>query len=247
MIETFMVGYDYHFMVKKGVKIKILAPCNGHYIICGGSGSGKSTALLYWIYKLKKEKSIDLYIADFKKSKEFEGITDKDKFAEYESCYELIKRYYEEFQNTAEGGCGKQRILIIDEIAGMLTHFSMTKDGKKIADEIRLMMSEILMLGRSRECFIWLSMQRYTATIFPPSAGSADNFHVCVGLGVMTVQGRMGLFAGEHFEGEDDLQYGQARGIILIDGQPLQSIVIPKVDKKKLLKAIKSSDDLQMI
>ena len=34
-------------------------------------------------------------------------------------------------------------------------------------------------------------MQRYTASIFPSSSGSADNFHVCVGLGRMTVDGRV--------------------------------------------------------
>lgn len=174
-----MLGYDLQLFSMQGLKIPLYAPLGGHYIVVGGSGSGKSTAILYWLYKCRNQ-DIKLYIADFKASKEFIGITDA--FAEFEACYDLIKTYYDIFINTPEGGDGCIKILLIDEIAGLLTHFSMTKEGKQKADEIRGIMSSVLMLGRSRECFLWLSMQRYTASIFPSSSGSADNFHVCVGL-----------------------------------------------------------------
>ena len=136
---------------------------------------------------------------------------------------------------TPEGGDGTNKILIIDEIAGLLTHFSMTKEGKAIADDVRRMLSSILMLGRSRKCFLWLSMQRYTASIFPSASGSADNFGISVGMGHLSVDGRKGLFAGEHFAGEDDLMFGKGKGIVLIDGRPLRGIIIPTVSKKKLL------------
>ena len=178
----------------------------------GGSSSGKSTSVLYWLWKLKKY-DCTLYIADFKKSNDFCGISSN--FAEFEDCYQLIKDFYETFLKTPEGGDGT-KILIVDEIAGLLTHFSMTKEGKAKADEIRVIMSSILMLGRSRRCFLWLSMQRYSASIFPASSGAVDNFSVIVAVGRMTVDGRKGLLAGEHFEGEDELQFGQGRGIVLI-------------------------------
>lgn len=219
---------------RTGDKLPLFAPI-GHTIVVGGSGSGKSTSVLYWLYKLRNYDCI-LYIADFKKSNDFCGISNN--FAEFEDCYDLIRRFYEDFLSTPEGGDGK-KILIVDEIAGLLTYFSMTKEGKAKADEIRAIMSSILMLGRSRKCFLWLSMQRYTASIFPASSGSADNFHVCVGLGRLTVEGRKGLFAGEHLEGEDELQFGQGRGIVLIDGQPLKALIIPKVSKAKLLELLK--------
>ncbi|MGN0665012.1 MAG: hypothetical protein ACI4KF_00655, partial [Huintestinicola sp.] len=119
-----------------------------------------------------------------------------------------------------------------------LQHYSTTKEGKTKADEIRAIMSSILMLGRSRQCFLWLSMQRYTASIFPSASGSADNFHIAVGLGNLSVDGRKGLFAGEHFDGEDDLRYGRGRGIVLIDGQPLTGLIIPKVSKERLLELL---------
>lgn len=234
MSKHIMLGFDYSFFNMQGVKIPLYASANSHLIVVGGSGSGKSTAVLYWLYKLKSNNdNCDLYIVDFKASKEFIGITDK--YAEFEQSYDLIKQFYDDFIATPEGGNGYHKILLIDEIAGLLAHYSMTKDGKQKADEIRNIMSSVLMLGRSRKCFLWLSMQRYTASIFPASSGSADNFHVCVGLGRLTVDGRKGLFAGEHLDGEEDLLFGQGKGIVLIDGQPLHALIIPMVSKKKLL------------
>lgn len=228
-----MLGYDYQWLSEHGDKLPLFAPI-GHTIVVGGSGSGKSTSVLYWLYKLRRLDCI-LYIADFKKSNDFCGISDN--FAEFEDCYDLIKRFYEDFLSTPEGGDGT-KILIVDEIAGLLAHFSMTKEGKSKADEIRAIMSSILMLGRSRRCFLWLSMQRYTASIFPASSGAADNCHVIVALGRLTVDGRKGLLAGEHFEGEKNLLYAQGRGIVLIDGQPLKALIIPRVSKAKLLELL---------
>lgn len=118
-----MLGYDLQLCSMQGLKIPLYAPLGGHYIVVGGSGSGKSTAVLYWLYKCRNQ-NIQLYIADFKASKEFIGITDA--FAEFEACYDLIKTYYDIFIDTPEGGDGCIKILLIDEIAGLLTHFSMT-------------------------------------------------------------------------------------------------------------------------
>lgn len=227
----FMLGYDYQWLSEHGDKLPVFAPI-GHTIVVGGSGSGKSTSVLYWLYKLKKYNS-ELYIADFKKSNEFSGITPH--FAQFEDCYQLIKDYYEIFLSTPEGGDGTNKIMLIDEIAGLLTYFFMTKEGKGKIEEIKNILLSIMALGRSKLCWFWSSMQRYSASIFPASSGAADNFHILVGLGRLTVDGRKGLFAGEHFDGEDELQYGQGRGIVLIDGQPLKALIIPQVSKKKLL------------
>lgn len=236
MRNQIMLGYDYGIYNSHGLKIPVYAPIDSHLIVVGGSGSGKSTAVLYWLYKMKIG-SVVLYIVDFKASHEFTGISSC--FAEFEDSYDMIKKFYEDFSKTPEGGDRMAKILLIDEIAGLLAHYSMTKDGKQKADEIRNIMSSVLMLGRSRRCFLWLSMQRYTASIFPASSGSADNFHIAVGLGNLSVDGRKGLFAGEHFDGEEDLKFGQARGIVWIDGQSLKGLIIPKVSKRRLLELLK--------
>lgn len=227
------MGFNYFYFYTEGLKIPISTPM-GHLIVVGGSGSGKSTALLYWLVKMKKANiPIELYIMDFKASHEFEGITDY--YAEFEACYAKIVDFYNMFSALEEGGDGTVKILLIDEIAGLLTHLGMTKEGKAKADEIRMIMSSILMLGRSRNCFLWLAMQRYTATIFPASSGAVDNFHICVGLGRLSVDSRRSLFAGEHIEAEEKLLFRQGTGIVLIDGQPLQTLIIPHVSKEKLL------------
>lgn len=235
MKKQFILGFYLNLREVHGLNIPLLAPVNSHLIVVGGSGSGKSTAVLYWLYKIR-DYNCNLYIVDFKASKEFEGITEN--FAEFEDSYDLIKKFYCDFLATPEGGDGKTKILLIDEIAGLLTHYSMTKENKAKADEIRNIMSSILMLGRSRKCFLWLSMQRYSASIFPASSGSADNFHICVGLGRLTVDGRKGLFAGEHLENEENIQFGQGKGIVLIDGQPIKALAIPKVSKEKIRKLL---------
>lgn len=230
------MGFDLDLWIKDGIKIPVTAPI-GHLICVGGSGSGKSTALLYWLFQLKKYRSnVALTILDFKASHEFSGIS-KD-YAEFEQCYDKIVDFHKMFLSINEGGDGKVHLLIIDEIAGLLTHFSMDKEGKQKAEKIRQIMSSILMLGRSRNCFLWILMQRYSATIFPASSGAVDNFHIAVGLGRLTVDGRKGLFAGEHLENEDYLTFGQGKGIVLIDGQSIQALILPRVSKVKLLKQL---------
>lgn len=245
MNDLFMLGYDYTLLSLSGLKIPIYAPIESHFIVVGSSGAGKTTAILYWVYKLRKYKA-DFFIADFKASHDFCGVTKN--LAEFEDCYYLIKKFYENFLITPEGGSGFIKILLIDEIAGLLTYYSTIKSvktktengkiivqsGKLVAEEIRSMLSAIIMLGRSRKIFLWLSLQRYSANIFPPASGGADNFHICIGLGRLTVDGRKGLFAGEHFPEEELLQFGQRKGIVLLDGQPLKALIIPRVSKKRV-------------
>lgn len=233
------LGFDLALYELQKTAIPLYVPSNLlHAIIVGGSGSGKSTFLLYFVYNIKKSMSCELVICDFKRSGELKGITPR--YAEFEDCINEIRLFYEEFIQTPEGGDGITRFLMIDEIAGLLTHLNMTKEGKQTADEIRMIMSSILMLGRSKRRFLILSMQRYTASIFPSASGSADNFGILIGLGNLTVDGRRGLFAGEHFPEEEQLYFGTGRGIVLVDGSPLRGLLVPNLDKHKLLHVLQS-------
>jgi len=230
------LGFDLTWF-ERGIQLPVHAPI-GHLICVGGSGSGKSTALLYWILQVRKTDKTDLWILDFKASHEFDGVTKLDQYATFEDCYERLEQFYRLFQSLPEGGDGSNHILIIDEVAGLLTHFSMRKETKEKSEQIRQTMSSILMLGRSRRCYLWLVMQRFTATIFPSGCGAVDNFHIYVGLGRLTVEGRKALFAGEHLDGEEMLIMGQGKGLVLIEGKKLRAIILPQISKPTILQLL---------
>lgn len=230
--NTFVLGIDYKAWADTKAKIPIEAPI-GHLIVVGGTGTGKSMALLFFLTNIRKRNfPIRLYACDFKASGDFRGISQD--YAEFEACYELIKEFYKDFKNTPENNT-EIKILLIDEIAAMLTHYEMNKETKPIAEEVRKIISSVLMLGRSKNCFLWLGLQRYTATLFPSSSGAGDNFNISIGLGKLHTDARRGLFGGETFEGEDLLTFVQGSGIVLIDGTSLQSLILPRLDKQKMI------------
>lgn len=234
-----MIKIGYNTMTEKPIKIDILA--TGQLCCVGGTGSGKSMAVLYLLYNTlkyaKEEKcKIELYICDFKKSGDFKDITNN--FAEFDKITELIEQYYEEFERTSENS-PIIKILLIDEYAGYMIWLS--QNDKKKAEKIKSIISTILMLGRSRHCYAWCVQQRISANLFPTGIGAIDNFQICLGMGRLSVESRKSLFAGEHLE---DTEYEEryrpktGQGLILIDGQDIQPIQIPYIKDKERLKIL---------
>ena len=74
-MNKIMLGFNYGVYVLHGIKMPIYASLQSHLIVVGGSGSGKSMAILYWMYKARNNKLV-LFICDFKASKEFAGISE---------------------------------------------------------------------------------------------------------------------------------------------------------------------------
>lgn len=222
------IGFD----AQTRVPIDIDFSKTGMVAVVGGTGSGKSVAVLYLLYKLKKTGNSELYLADFKRSGDFIGISQN--YAEAEAVTDLIEEYYDVFLNTPEGN-PTFKLLLVDEYAGYVTW--LTQQDKRKADEIKGKISTILMMGRSRRCFVWCVQQRISASLFPSGIGAIDNFQVCIGLGRLSPDSRKSLFAGEHLQNQDfEAGYnpGTGQGLILVDGQPLQALQIPDIDKKKL-------------
>lgn len=229
-----MIQLGYDIATEQGITAEIEA--TGHLCCAGGTGSGKSVATLYFLYQLLKNYSAELYIADFKKSGDYVGITEK--FAEFEKVTELIEDFYTEFEKTPENN-PTVKILLIDEYAGYIIW--LTQNDKKKAEEIKGKISNILMLGRSRLCFVWCIQQRMSASLFPTGIGAIDNSQICIGLGRLSVESRKSLFAGEHLEDaefEEKYHPKTGQGLILIDGQELKPIQIPYISDKTKLKAL---------
>ena len=190
--------------------------------VAGGTGSGKSFFILYILHSLLRlPQCVQLYIGDFKKSGDYKGISDN--FAEFDAVVELIEKFYDEFETTAEGS----------------KTLKIVQNNKKKAEEIKGKISNLLMLGRSRNCYVWTVMQRASAQLFPSGIGAIDNYNILLGFGRLTVDSRRSLFATEHlnnaeFEEHFNPQTGQ--GLCLIDGQPLRAIQIPYIEDKERLK-----------
>ncbi len=233
--DAIRLGYD----IQTGTAILAQICQTGHICVVGGTGSGKSMFILYILNSLLSlQAPIQLWIGDFKKSGDYAGITVPSRFAEFYEVTTLIERFYEEFEATPENYKGL-KVLLLDEYAGFIIW--LTQNDKKKCEEIKGKISNLLMLGRSRHCFVWCIQQRITAQLFPSGIGAMDNFQICIGLGNLSVQSRESLFAGEHFRDkafEELYQPGQGQGLCLVDGQTLRALQVPHISDKGKLKAL---------
>lgn len=229
-----MLQLGYNILTEKPIIADM--EITGHACLVGGTGSGKSVATLYLLYNLLKNYSVKLTICDFKKSGDYKGISDR--FAEFNEVTGCIEEYYNEYETTPENS-SQIKLLLVDEYAGYIIWA--TQNDKKKAEEIKQKISEILMLGRSRHCFIWCIQQRISASLFPTGIGAIDNFQICIGLGRLSVDSRKSLFAGEHLGNiafEERFHPKTGQGLVLIDGQELQAIQIPYITDKARLKLL---------
>ena len=226
------LGYNYRH------KKQPIFTDTGHLHLClvGGTGSGKSVATLYILYNiLKLKEKVELYICDFKKSNDYFQLSEN--FAKFDKVTDLIDKFYKLFENTSEGDT-IIKILLLEEYCGYIIWLS--QDRKK-CEEIKGKISNLLMMGRSRHCFVWCIQQRISASLFPSGVGAIDSFQVLIGLGRLTVDGRRSLFANEHLQNEEfEAIYkpGTDEGICLIDGQPLYPLEIPRIPDKEKLKRL---------
>lgn len=229
-----MLQLGYNILTEKPIIADM--EITGHACLVGGTGSGKSVATLYLLYNLLKNYNVKLTICDFKKSGDYKGISDR--FAEFNEVTGCIEEYYNEYEITLENS-SQIKLLLVDEYAGYIIWA--TQNYKKKAEEIKQKISEILMLGRSRHCFIWCIQQRISASLFPTGIGAIDNFQICIGLGRLSVDSRKSLFAGEHLDNiafEERFHPKTGQGLVLIDGQELQAIQIPYIADKARLKLL---------
>lgn len=84
------------------------------------------TAIPFFLYY-----STELSVADFKKSGDYAGVTEK--FAEFEEETELIENFYTEFEKTPENN-PTVKILLINEYARYIIW--LTQNDKKIAETL---------------------------------------------------------------------------------------------------------------
>ncbi|MCR4756096.1 MAG: hypothetical protein K5868_11350 [Lachnospiraceae bacterium] len=212
-----------------------------HVLLTGGSGAGKSYALLYLMGSLlQSDPNIAVYFCDFKNSEDFEFLKGYPYYYAGDDVFDGIATYYQclcETRKTREY-C-RQHILIIDEYPAFINYLTIIdkRDKSKKATEVMGYIAEILMMGRGIGYGVWIITQRADATLF--TNGARDNFMIIIGLGRMSKEQKGMVFAGEDIP---DRIYGLGEGVILADGQPIMEIKYPCIknvyDWKKHIKLI---------
>ena len=241
-------GYDNAIYQETNLKIAIThdIATHCHILITGGSGSGKSYALLYLLGMLLKDSpNTIIYFCDFKNSEDFSFLENYKYYYAGNKCYDGIMDFYHAFSNARTNRDTKTRhILICDEYPSLLNFLQMQDKANKtkLANDILSAISEILMVGRGIKfsCFIITQIAR--SSFFDNS--SRDNFMVTIGLGRMSREQKGMIFNGEEIP---DKIYRQGEGLILADGSPLREIKYPYIAdindwKQHILQVLISTD-----
>lgn len=201
-----------------------------HWLIVGGSGSGKTVFVEYVLNSLLNT-SISLFIADFKGSGSFATLTSN--YAEFEACIDLVEHFYDRYQYIKQNKTEEHILLIFDEYAGFLVWLE-SKDKKK-AVEIKGKIAEILMQGRALSgggsAWFWCVCQRADSGYF--SNGARENFMVSIGFGNLSKESKIML--GFHAdEIPEDYTPETGKALLSADGQALTILQVPKIDEKRL-------------
>lgn len=172
-------------------KISISLTSCPHYLITGGTGSGKSTYSLFFLGKLcLTYKNAKVYILDFKGDDSFREFNYFNNYFSYIECITGLREVYEEFSKRLKTtGSFPPLIIFVDELASMISYFSRSTSEK---NEIQRIIAEILMMGRSKSVHIITSTQRPDSSLF--SNGARDNYTFKLGLGNLSSEGKKMIF-----------------------------------------------------
>lgn len=228
------IGYDLNLWYQYQIKQNIDTPLRSHpsLLLTGASGSGKSYALKYLLEQLLSVHDVDLAFCNFKRSEDFRFLVGYEKYYTYADCTAGLQSFYDSFKCTQTHSTefsGMYHILVFDEFPAFI--LSETMKDKKTAEQYKLMISELLMLGRSYGYGVWLVMQRPDSAFF--ANGARDNFHMTVSLGNLSREAKAMLYSGEDLPKDHIYQTGE--GIAWIDGQGILQIKYPRIrDLRKL-------------
>lgn len=191
-----------------------------HIIVIGSTGSGKTyfTKLLLGKIALRIEDS-QLYICDFKGDDDFGFLSGSERFFKFADCQNGLQIFYERFK-MRQSGEDKTRnmiVLFFDEWASYCNFLD-----KKVIEEEKKKLSNLLMLGRSFNVHIIVSQQRADAQYF---STARDNFNVVIGLGNLSDESK-GMFFSEYKKLMLPNR-AQGTGYMLNNGTDFTSVKVP--------------------
>lgn len=232
--------YEYFLRDEVHVANRLGLRSHPHALFTGGSGSGKSQALLFTLGRTLKEchehkLNFDLYLCDFKSSEDYEFLENAS-YPHYYcglDCYDGIMEFYHKFSETRnKKGQDKTQhhFLIVDEYQALMTYYTMKdKQSKtKYSAELLSAISEILMMGRNTQSgvwHVWVVTQVASATLF--SNGTRENFMITLGMGNLSKEQKSMIFPGQEIP---DRRFKPGQGMILADGYEIQQVIFPRIN-----------------
>lgn len=205
-----------------------------HIASIGASGSGKTflNKLIIGRVALKISNS-SITVLDFK-ADDYHFARGCTNLYEFTHVKEGLEKFYQEFLSRQQGIDTDRsfKLLVIEELASVIGFFD-----KKIVENIKMMIANLVFMGRSVNYHILLSSQRLESSSL--GAGVRDSIGVVIALGNLSKEGKAMLF--NDFKDEMGEKHGQGAGF-MTNGTELFSIKVPKIkDIAKLEHYIKQA------
>jgi len=244
------LGYDldkWHLHGEKlPISIKLSSTVNSHTLICGMSGSGKSYFEQLFLAKLTtqlhignhsnmEQYSSEFYFSDFKADDDFEYLRNCAKYRSHIRTLELLDIVYERMNARISGNDLTRNpvTLVWDEYVANILY--LLKNDKKVAEATMSKISEILLMGRSKNVRYVCSVQRPDALVFP--LGSRLNYGIVVILGA-AIKSIYEMLIPDHRDQVKDREFGTGEGVVVFQGNELRFIKVPTINNYEKLKQI---------
>jgi DNA segregation ATPase FtsK/SpoIIIE-like protein len=201
-----------------------------HSLVVGATNSGKTVCSKLLLGKIGIHIPEASIVAIDYKGLDFSFLEGCPGCFVYDSCTDGLTRFYAHMQARQQGAeaIDKPLFLFVDEWAALIN--SITE--KKEQERVKAMLASILMLGRGLRCFVIVAVQRPDAALF--SGGARDNFSRVIALGNISKESKEMLF--KDYKEEMTASKRQGEGWMLLDGQPLSSIIVPHIPKLSMPK-----------
>lgn len=206
-----------------------------HTVIFGATGSGKTYATKLMLGRVSMYcPDSQFFICDFKGDSDFSFLHGESKFYRFLECEKGLYNFYSLFQKRQSGEDHHRNMLLLffDEWASYILSLE-----KRKAEEAKMILATILMLGRSFGCHVLVSQQRVDASYFN---SSRDNFNMVISLGNLSAEGKEMMF--REFKDLMKPDRRQGTGYMITNGTDFTPIVVPSIsDMNRLNLSIKQA------